>query len=266
MTSRGSEKAAALQTGLPFTRVRRGIALLLCPLLWPGLGAIADELKSAPAANATVNAVWLRQELLLYYTGHRTLYTCQSIEEKVRAVLLDMGAREDLKVEASGCVGYFKLESRLLRPPGRPPQNVVTMPTEARGDVRVNIQLATPTVLTPALLDVLRSRQGERELLARVEGRPVASSGIRAFPATWQRLELSRAADKLDDSDCELVEEIARQVLPKLNVRPISNATRCVASQSSSRGSHARLMADVLIAVPGADEIVTPLQPPPAAP
>jgi hypothetical protein len=235
-------------------------------LLRPGLGAVADEQPSAPSSDATLSAVWLRQELLLYYTGHRTLYTCQSIEEKVRAVLLDMGAREDLDVEASGCVGYFKLESRLLRLPGRPPQNVVTMPTEARGDVRVRIQLATPTVLTPALLDVLRQRQGERELLARVEGRPAASSGIRAFPAKWQRLELARAADKLDDSDCELVEEIARQVLPKIHVRPISNATRCVASQTSSRGSEARLTADALIAVPGADETVTPLQAPPVGP
>ena len=234
------------------------LMLLLLLLQWHFCPA-AEPSDSSPNEAATVNAVWIRQQLTLYYTGHRTLYTCGTIEDKVRAVLLDMGARDDVRVDASGCASAFQFESRSIRPPGQPPQAVISVPAAAKGDIRITIEIATPTELTPALLGVLQQRQGERELLARIEGQPIASAGIRSFPARRQRAALNHSSHLLDDSDCELIEELRRQVLPQLGVQSIDNAGRCAAQQSSSRGSQAMLMADALLAVPDADSSFTPL-------
>jgi hypothetical protein len=226
---------------------------------------LAGLINPVPAAEQSlqpVSAIWARQQLLFYYVGHRTLYTCRTIEEKIRAILLDMGAREDLEVEASGCAQAFHLESRTLTPPGRPPQAVITMPAQATSDIRVAIDVATPLELTPALRDLVLQKQreelGKRELLARIGNGEELAAGIKTFPAAWQRVELSRSAEHLDDSDCELVGELATQILPQLRIRLSGSAVRCAASQSGSRGSEARLAAEALLLAADADSLALP--------
>lgn len=229
---------------------------------WILLAALTTPATAAEQPVQPVNAVWARQQLLFHYIGHRTLYTCRTIEEKVRAVLLDMGARDDLEVQASGCAQAFHLESRTLTPPGRPPQAVINLPAQATSDIRVAIDIATPLELTPALLDLVLQKQREdlarRELLARIENGEQLAAGIKTFPAAWQRVELSRSAEYLDDSDCELVGELATQVLSKLRIRLDGSAVRCAASQSGSRGSEARLAAEALLAASDADSLLSP--------
>jgi hypothetical protein len=230
-----------------------------------GVGLLLPVVQSAAAvpdapAAAPVNAIWARQELLFYYAGHRALYSCHAIEQKVRAVLLDMGAKPDLKVHASGCAPSLDFESRSVRPPGRPPQAVISLPSKARGDVRVNIEVAVPMELTPALVAVLQQRQGERELISRIEGEPGGGATIKAFPALRQQARLAMSSRDLDDGDCELIAELARQVFPKIGVRAGNTAARCAASQSSSRGAQARLQAEALIAVAEAAEFAVPLR------
>jgi len=214
----------------------------------------AEPAASGQPSSAPVNAVWVRQDLLFYYTGHRALYSCRSIEQKVTAVLLDMGAKPDLKVHASGCAPSLDFESRSVRPPGRPPQAVISLPPKALGDVRVSIEVAVPRELTPALVAVLQQRQGERELLARLEGEPGSGATIKAFPARRQQAALVRSSRELDDGDCELITELARQVFPMIGVRAEHADARCAASQSGSRGAQARLQVDALIAVADAAE------------
>jgi hypothetical protein len=53
-----------------------------------------------------------------------------------------------------------------------------------------------------------------------------------ALPAHWQALNLSR---QLDGDDCELAEEIQRQVLPHFAVRQLQLSTGCIPHQA--RGS-----------------------------
>jgi hypothetical protein len=219
----------------------------------------ADAAVPEPVVAPTVSAVWVRQELLFYYAGHRALYSCNSIEQKVRSVLLDMGARPDLKVHASGCAPSLEFESRTVRPPGRPPQAVISLPPKARGDVRVNIDVAVPMELTPALVAVLQQRQGERELIARIEGAPGTGATIKAFRAQRRQPTLALSSQDLDDGDCELISELARQVLPKIGIRAENITARCAASQAGSRGAQARLKAEALIALAGADEFLVPL-------
>jgi hypothetical protein len=49
------------------------------------------------------SASWQSHTLKFHYSGFTTHYTCDGLEEKVREILLYLGARKDLKVTTSGC-------------------------------------------------------------------------------------------------------------------------------------------------------------------
>jgi hypothetical protein len=57
----------------------------------------------APAVRAE-SAVWTPRELSFVYQGFTTTYSCDGLRDKVRSVLLKLGAREDLQVSESPCV------------------------------------------------------------------------------------------------------------------------------------------------------------------
>lgn len=61
----------------------------------------------AAATAGAEPAQWKAREISFNYMGWSTLYTCVSLEEKVRGILLELGARRgsSLVVRASGCVG-----------------------------------------------------------------------------------------------------------------------------------------------------------------
>lgn len=48
-------------------------------------------------------AVWKEQQAKLNYFGVTALYTCNGLEDKIRQVFRQLGAREDIKVRATGC-------------------------------------------------------------------------------------------------------------------------------------------------------------------
>ena len=59
----------------------------------------AEELSGEPQS-----AVWTDKELTFVYMGFTTKYSCDGLRDKVRGVLLDLGAqKKDLKVMQLGC-------------------------------------------------------------------------------------------------------------------------------------------------------------------
>lgn len=82
-----------MDTGVPigWRAPRRALAVLAC-------------LLAAGGAAAAEPAVWKDQELVLDYMGFTTHYSCDGLRDRVRAVLLQLGARADLEVTSSGCV------------------------------------------------------------------------------------------------------------------------------------------------------------------
>jgi hypothetical protein len=71
--------------------------LLVCLVVFalPGLAA-----ESAP--NPVV-ATWVQHEDAFDYFGQTSLFSCSSIEDHVKAILLHVGARKDAHVVATGC-------------------------------------------------------------------------------------------------------------------------------------------------------------------
>jgi len=62
--------------------------------------------RFAPAAadSADVAAAWVPKEVNFVYVGFTTKYTCDGLQAKMRRILLQLGARDDLKVERYGCM------------------------------------------------------------------------------------------------------------------------------------------------------------------
>ena len=69
--------------------------------LWLGAAtlALADE--------APVQSVWTPKKLRFTYMGFTARYSCDGLNTKLRSVLLDLGARPDLKLTSTGCSGGF---------------------------------------------------------------------------------------------------------------------------------------------------------------
>jgi hypothetical protein len=74
------------------------VAALLTVTAWA-----APVETGAPAVRAE-SAVWTPRELSFVYQGFTTTYSCDGLRDKVRSVLLKLGAREDLQVSESPCL------------------------------------------------------------------------------------------------------------------------------------------------------------------
>lgn len=65
-------------------------------------GAAAEV--AAPQADVVAGA-WQHHKVTFDYTGFTSLYSCDGLEGHVRQILLHLGARNDVKVVATGCPG-----------------------------------------------------------------------------------------------------------------------------------------------------------------
>jgi hypothetical protein len=54
-------------------------------------------------------AIWQHHHVTINYVGFTTLYSCSGLESKVQAILEFVGARRDMPVHASGCLGAPEL-------------------------------------------------------------------------------------------------------------------------------------------------------------
>jgi hypothetical protein len=73
------------------------VAMLLTATGW----AAADETGAAAARGES--ALWTAKELTFVYQGFTTEYSCDGLRDKVRSILLELGAREDLQVNETAC-------------------------------------------------------------------------------------------------------------------------------------------------------------------
>jgi hypothetical protein len=70
----------------------------------------ADQPPDRPAD--VVTGAWQHHKVNFSYIGYTSHFTCDGLEERVRAILLHLGARKDARVVASGCPGPIGATSR----------------------------------------------------------------------------------------------------------------------------------------------------------
>jgi hypothetical protein len=58
------------------------------------------------APSADLAAVWVPKEVNFVYVGFTTKYSCDGLQDRVRRILLRLGARDDLKLIRYNCIGF----------------------------------------------------------------------------------------------------------------------------------------------------------------
>lgn len=164
-----------------------------------------------PVTGNPVAAVWKERHVEFFYVGRTARYSCEGLRDKVRAMLLDMGARRDPTIVALRC----------------------------EDDAHARVSAAGPhlsiTFSAPALPDPA--------------AKPVRAGDLAATDARFVAFSITTDAFRnMGIGDCELVEQFARQILPKLVTRDVRQDITCVPNELS--GSHYMLRGEVLRPLP----------------
>jgi hypothetical protein len=149
-----------------------------------------------PVVGGPLPAVWKEQRLEFSYMGRTARYSCQGLRDKMRSLLLDLGARRDLQVALLGCN-----ESAPL----------------GRGYIGPRLSLIFSS---PALPDA--------------SAKPLHPGDLAVVDAHYEPFTLtSDAFRNYGVGDCELVEEFAREILPHLSARNVKQDITCIPYQAS---------------------------------
>jgi hypothetical protein len=167
--------------------------------VWIVLGVMlcAPSRPAGTERGTPVAAVWKEQHVSFFYMGRTSRYSCDGLRDKVRAMLLELGARRDLTITAVGCAdAAAKLRSGSLGP---------------------SLQMVFSTPALP-----------------QAAAKPLRAGDLAAVNARFEPFTItSDAFRNMGAADCELVEEFAHQVLPKLVTRNLKRDITCVPYQRS---------------------------------
>jgi len=192
------------------------------------LAAVLSQAASASPADSTesVQSVWKPVEIKYSYVGFTTAYECDAFESKVKSILLRLGAAPQTRVQANGCINT------------RPSRNFF-----------VTVTTATPI---PASEAKEPANKATKELAERLTGKkdPLQTD---PFPAQWQTVDLSRDRKlDLEPGDCELMEGLKKEVLPKLSVKVLADRVTCTPHDLSIQTP--QLTVSALVPLPKADD------------
>jgi hypothetical protein len=177
-----------------------------------GVGLVFAASAWGADGGGLIPAVWKEQHLSFFYRGRTSRYSCDGLRDKVRAMLLDLGARRDLSITAQGCE-----------------------------DTAARVRLASPG---PSLTIVFSS-----PVPPDPSAKPLHAGDLSAVDARFEAFSItSDAFRNMEIADCELVEEFARQVLPKLATRNLKQDITCVPFQQS--GGRFLVRGEILRGVP----------------
>lgn len=160
-------------------------------IVWAVL-ALSASVQAQPDLSSP--AAWRSQRIDFDFPARSSRYSCKGLTEKVRAMLLDLGARHDVMLVPSGC----------LNVQGR---------REGSGTPHVKILF-----YAPVLTKTGAPATGPTALRARFEPFTLASETFGSMGAP----------------DCELVEAFVGQILPMLTVRNVTHDIQCSVDHPSS--------------------------------
>jgi hypothetical protein len=186
---------------------------------------VARAQSSADVQGASrVSAVWVEHEIDFTYMGLTSYYSCDGLRDKLRWILEQIGAKPGFRVTTRGCV-------RMSGPELMPGARIVA---------------ALPAEATPEVLEKLASEATKRELVARATGGSEAAQEATAqFPARPRQTGFKSSPNgRIQDGDCELMQQVRDRVLVPMGARILEDDVRC-APRSVSMGS-VRLVVETL--------------------
>ncbi len=166
--------------------------------------AIVPASVMADSPQEEVTAVWKAQQVNFEYRGYSTMYSCRSLEDKLEIILRTVGARENVSLQSYIC-------------------------DEQLGIARFQISMQSPVIASEENIRELTTHDSKDELVARVNGAQLpGAADLERFPAVWKKVSFARDRDmRLERGDCELVEQLRRQILPRMSVQVVKDNIRC---------------------------------------
>jgi hypothetical protein len=97
------------------------LAAVTCACVW------ANPQPEPSGGSGLESAVWAPRELDFVYRGFTTKYSCDGLQDKVKKVLIKLGARPDIQVRGFGCTQLqgpdpfagVKIKMNVLQPAGK---------------------------------------------------------------------------------------------------------------------------------------------------
>lgn len=202
-------------------RQRPPLALAcMLALVLPVTAAVANSPRSE-----SVTAIWKAQRVNFEYRGDSTVYSCRSLHDKLIMILRTVGAREDVRLHNFMC-------------------------DEKLRSARFQVAMKSPVIASEANVRDVTQYDTQEELIARVSGEKLASAtDLERFPAVWKTVSFARDRGmRLERGDCELVQQLRRQILPHMSVRVVKDNVRC--SSSLGHIGPPRLTVSALVRAP----------------
>ena len=108
-------------------RFKNQVAALAAVAVLTGASAWANPQADESAASGRESAVWAPKELTFVYRGFTTKYSCDGLQDKMRKVLIKLGARHDIQVRNWGCTQLrgpdpfagVRIKMHVLQPAGK---------------------------------------------------------------------------------------------------------------------------------------------------
>jgi hypothetical protein len=175
-------------------------------------------LSTAPLCTAehveqdSVEAVWRPQRLTFSYRSEGRVYACDLLQNKVANILTQFGASERIVVRSVYCRDFA-------------------------GAAQLEVLMESPVIATPENIRAITQYDSQQELIARVQGvhLPTAED-LERFPAVWESISIQRARKvSLETADCALVQQLRRQILPKMSVQIVKDIERADCTHASPR-------------------------------
>jgi hypothetical protein len=191
----------SIKTGDTMRRWSRVLqaAACVCAFIASSSGRVA-----AATNDGSVDAIWKTQQMSFEYGGYGTRYTCRSLQQKLRRVLLHVGANGKIVLQSGGCDGQS-------------------------GYARFQVLLESPVEATAENIREATTYRPDQILLAHTRGeRLPAPEDVKRFRAVWKTVSFARERSmQLDSSDCDLVRALRRQILQKMAVQIVRDNLRC---------------------------------------
>jgi hypothetical protein len=168
--------------------------------------------QASDAPQDPIEAVWRPQRVTFHYRSEGRMYACDILEHKVRRILTQLGAREQIVVRSAGCRDFART-------------------------AQLEVIMQSPVIASPENIRAITEYDSQDELIARVRGVHLpAAEDLERFPAVWASISIQRAPKVyVEKADCALVQQLRRQILPKMSVQIVRDIEHVDCAHSSPR-------------------------------
>lgn len=155
-------------------------------------------------AEASVDAIWKAQRIDFEYRAGGAAYSCSGLKAKIERILVRVGAGEAIALSTYFC-------------------------DDLTGIARLQIAFESPIEATVQNVQEANAYDSHDVLIARARGEALESTNsVQRLRAEWQTVSFARDRRmRLAPADCELVEQLRRQVLSRMSLRIVRDDVRC---------------------------------------